>query len=238
MKKCLVPAALAGLLVVSSFSAQALPFVPDVAVGVTGGTAGLGGQLTTSILPFLNVRAQAQGLSFSRSLDKDGVDYHGKLKLFTAGAFLDVYPFTRGPRLSAGLVSNGNSFKLKATCPETCDIGDLKVSGDAAQVDGKLDFKSFSPYLGLGFSNPMAGSPFYVGFDAGVLFHGRPKPSLRASGTGTVTDENTGETREGVDLATDAEVQTAISDETANLADDVKNFKFYPVVQISLGWRF
>ncbi|MDP3295141.1 MAG: hypothetical protein Q8M37_10460 [Nevskia sp.] len=89
MKK-LVPAALAGLLAMSSFSVQALPLLSDVAVGVTGGTAGIGAQVTTSIIPFLNVRAQVQGLTFSHSFDKDGVDYNGKLKLFTAGAFLDV----------------------------------------------------------------------------------------------------------------------------------------------------
>ncbi len=237
MKKIASAAVLVGMFTLSSFGAQALPLLPDVAVGVTGGTAGIGGQVTTSIIPFLNVRAQVQGLSLSHSFDKDGVDYNGKLKLFTAGAFVDVYPFTKGPRLSAGLVGNGNKVKLKASCPETCDIGDLKVTGDEARVDGKLDFKNFTPYLGLGFTNPMGGLPFYFGFDAGVLFHGRPKPSLRASGTADVTDAE-GNTRVGVDLATDAEVQSALNDETANLADDVKDFKFYPVVQFSLGWRF
>jgi len=232
-----VPLALASLLALSSFGAQALPFLPDVAVGVTGGTAGLGGQVTTSVLPFLNVRAQVQGLSLSHSFDKDGIDYNGKLKLFTAGAFLDVYPFTKGPRLSAGLVGNGNKLKLKATCPDTCDVGDLQITGDDARVNGDLGFKNFSPYLGLGFTNPMGGLPFYVGFDAGVLFHGRPKPSLRISGIGDVTDAD-GTTRTNVDLSTDAAVQNALSDETVNLADDVKDFKFYPVVQINLGWRF
>lgn len=236
MKKIVHIAALAAAL--SSFTAAALPVLPDIAVGVTGGSAGIGGQITTAIVPFLNVRAQVQGLSFSHSFNEDGVDYKGKLKLFTAGAFLDVYPFTRVLRLSGGLVSNGNKVKLRAACVNACDVGDLDISGDAARLDGKLDFKSFSPYLGLGFTNPMAGLPFYVGFDAGVLFHGRPKPSLRASGIGTVTNNETGETRDDVDLANDAEVQAAIGDETANLADDVKDFKFYPVVQLSLGWRF
>lgn len=237
MNKLLPAAALAGLLALPSFSVQALPLLPDVAVGLTAGTAGIGGQLTTSIIPFLNVRAQVQGLSLSHSLNKDGVDYKGKLKLFTAGAFLDVYPFTRVLRLSGGLVSNGNKVKLRATCNGDCEVGDLNINGDQARLDGKLDFKSFSPYLGLGFANPMAGLPFYFGFDAGVLFHGRPKPSLRASGTGSVTDDN-GVTRADVDLATDPEVQQALADETVNLADDVKDFKFYPVVQFSLGWRF
>ena len=221
----------------SPFAVQALPLLPDVAVGVTAGSAGVGGQLTTSIIPFLNARVQVQGLSLSHSFDEDGIDYKGKLKLFTGGAFLDVYPFTKVLRLSGGLVGNGNKVKLKATCQDTCEVGSLQVSGDAATVNGNLGFKDFSPYLGIGFTNPMAGLPFYFGFDAGVLFHGRPKPSLRASGTATVTDAG-GNTRTDVDLATDAEVQAALAEETANLSDDVKDFKFYPVVQFNLGWRF
>lgn len=237
MKKLIPAVALTSLFAVPTFSAQALPLLPDVAVGITAGTAGIGGQVTTSIIPFLNARVQVQGLSVSHSFDKDGIDYKGKLKLFTAGAFLDVYPFTRVLRLSGGLVSNGNKVKLKATCPNTCEVGSLQITGDQARVDGNLDFKNFSPYLGLGFTNPMAGWPFYFGFDAGVLFHGKPKPSLLASGSGTVSNGQDAP-RPVADLANDSEVKAAIAQEQSNLADDVKDFKFYPVVQFSLGWRF
>lgn len=235
--KRLIPALFAGLLAASSFGVHALPLLPDVAVGITGGSAGIGAQLTTAIIPFVNVRAQFTAYDYSHSFDKDGIDYRGKLKLFSAGAFVDVYPFTRGPRLSAGLIGNGNKLKLKASCPDTCNLGDLQVTGSEGRVDGKLDFRNFSPYLGIGLSNPMAGLPFYLGFDAGVMFHGRPKPSLSASGTATVTDGN-GNSRNDVDLANDPEVQAAVRQETSNLADDVKDFRFYPVVQLSLGWRF
>lgn len=226
--------AFAALFVLPSFGARALP---DLAVGVTAGTAGIGGQLTAQLLPFVNVRGSIQGFSYNRSINEDGIDYDGKLKLFTYGGFIDVYPFIKGPRLSAGLIGNANKVRLKATCPDTCEVGDLTVSGDSAQINGQLGFRNVAPYLGLGFTNPMQGLPFYVGFDAGVMFHGKPKPRLAASGTGTVSDSE-GNTRENVDLAQDPEIQAAIADEQANLAADVDQYKFYPIVQLSLGWRF
>lgn len=233
-KKCLPAIAVAAMLTLPLPSAWALP---DLAVGVTAGTAGIGGQLTTRLLPFVNLRGSIQGLGYNRSLSKDGIDYDGKLKLLTYGGFVDVYPFIKGPRLSAGLIGNANKVRLKATCPDTCEVGDLTVSGDGAQINGRLGFRNVAPYLGLGFTNPMQGLPFYVGFDAGVMFHGKPKPRLAASGTGTVSDSE-GNTRENVDLAQDPEIQAAIADEQANLAADVDQYKFYPIVQLSLGWRF
>jgi hypothetical protein len=233
-KKSALAALVVAGLGLSSFGARALP---DLAVGVTAGTAGIGGQVTTGILPFVNARLSIQGFDYSHSFDEDGVDYDGKLKLFTYGAFVDVYPFIKGPRLSAGLIGNANKVKLRATCDGSCEVGDVTVTGNDARVNGRLGFRNFAPYLGLGFTNPMQGLPFYVGFDAGVMFHGKPKPRLSAAGTGTVTDSD-GNTREDVDLATDEVIQNAIADEQANLASDIDQYKFYPVVQLSLGWRF
>lgn len=233
-KKCLPAIAVAALLTLPLPAAWALP---DLAVGVTAGTAGIGGQLTTRLLPFVNLRGSIQGLGYNRSLSKDGIDYDGKLKLLTYGGFVDVYPFIKGPRLSAGLIGNANKVQLRASCPGSCEVGDLTVTGDSARVDGRLGFRNVAPYLGLGFTNPMQGLPFFVGFDAGVMFHGKPKPKLAASGTGSVTD-GSGNTRDNVDLATDPDVQTAIGDEEANLAADVNQYSLYPVIQLSLGWRF
>lgn len=234
IKTCCPAAAVVALLALPSFAARALP---DLAVGVTAGTAGIGGQLTARLLPFVNVRGSMQGFSYDRSINEDGIDYDGKLKLFTYGGFVDVYPFVKGPRLSAGLIGNANKVRLKASCPDTCEVGDLTVNGDSAQVNGRLGFRNVAPYLGLGFTNPMQGLPFYIGFDAGVMFHGKPKPRLAASGTGTVTD-SAGTTRENVDLANDPEVQAAIADEQVNLAADIDQYTIYPVIQLSLGWRF
>lgn len=233
VQKCVSAAAIAAALAVPSFSALALP---DIAVGATAGTAGIGAQVTAGVLPFLNVRGSIQGFGIDRSISEDGIDYDGRLKLLTYGAYVDVYPFIKGPRLSAGLVGNANKVRLRATCEDRCEVGDLTVSGGNAQINGRLGFNSVSPYLGVGFTNPIQGLPFYVGIDAGVLFHGKPKPRLSAAGTGTISDGSG--TRENVDVASDPAVQDAIAREETNLAADIDQYQFYPVVQLSIGWRF
>jgi hypothetical protein len=139
--------------------------------------------------------------------------------------------------VSAGLIGNANKVRLRATCDGSCEVGEVTVTGDDARVNGRLGFRDVSPYVGLGFTNPMKGLPFYIGGDIGVMFHGRPKPRLSAAGTGTVTDGN-GNTRENVDLGSDPVIQDAIAAEQQNLADEIDTFKFYPVVQLNVGWRF
>lgn len=218
-------------------TAQALPFVGDFAVEGVAGTLGVGGQVTVNMLPLVNGRVAVQGFSFDKSLDKDGVNYDGTLDLLTYGAYVDFYPLTRFVRLSAGLLGNSNKVGLDARCDSSCDVGDLDIDGSSAKLNGGMKFNSVSPYLGIGFSNPMKGIlPFNLGFDAGVLMQGKPKVNLAASGTGTVTDDSG--TRSGVNLATDPEVQQAVAQEESDLSSDVKNFKYYPVVMLSIGWRF
>lgn len=222
----------------SAGSAAALPGLPDVAVGVSAGSAGLGLQATVDTpLPLTNLRAQYTAFHYDSDFEEDGVAYEAELKLSSLGAYLDFYPFARVLRVSAGLVLNGNKINAEANCIDGCEVGDLEVSGSDARLSGDLGFEDTAPYLGIGFSNPMVGSPFYLGFDLGVLFQGAPQASLAASGTADVTDDS-GNTRSGVDLATDPDVQTALESEEKDLSDDLKEYEFYPVVMLSLGWRF
>ena len=100
-----------------------------------------------------------------------------------------------------------------------------------------MDFKKFAPYVGLGFGNAMVGSGLYGIFDIGVMFQGAPDVALAASGSATVTDSN-GLSRPVLDLSSDPEVQDAVAQEQASLQDDLKDFKFYPVVNIGIGYRF
>lgn len=209
-----------------------------LAAGVKVGTTGLGVEAVTAITPMLNVRGVLNLFNYSYDTTEDDVEYKAKLKLQSFGAVLDVHPFKGSFRLSAGLLGNGNKADLNGRCPDTCEVGDLTVSGDNARVGGDIDFKSVAPYLGLGFGNAMSGTPGLYGiFDLGVLFQGKPKANLFASGTATVTDEN-GNTRSNVDLATDPDVQQAIAKEEASLQDDVKDYKFYPVLNVGIGYRF
>lgn len=208
-----------------------------LAVGAKVGTTGFGVEAVTAITPMLNARGVVNLFNYNYDTTEDGIDYDAKLKLQSFGALLDFHPFKGSFRLSGGLLSNGNKANLKASCPTECEVGDLRISGSDARLTGQVDFKSAAPYLGLGFGNSMSGTGLYGIFDVGVLFQGKPKADLAALGTATVTDEN-GTTRTNVNLATDPEVQTAITEEEASLQDDIDSYKLYPVINLGIGYRF
>lgn len=211
-----------------------------IAVAARISTLGVGVEAVKSVHKRINLRAQGNFFSYSDTLNEDDIDYDGKLKLQTIGALVDLHPFAGGARLSAGLYSNANQVKLNASCKTECEVGDFTVSsepGDNPQLRGAIDFKSVAPYVGIGYGNAMRGFPLHFAFDVGVLLQGSPKVSLDASGTATVTDNETGVTTRR-NLATDTEFQDQLADEERNAEDSSKEFKYYPVLSFTLGYRF
>ena len=83
----------------------------------------------------------------------------------------------------------------------------------------------------------LQGSPLHFAFDIGVLIQGSTRIDLDASGTATVTDNDSGVSTTR-NLATDPEVQMELQNEARNAEDDTKEFKYYPVISLTLGYRF
>lgn len=223
-----------------------------IAVAAKASTLGLGLEGIYSISRHFNVRGQANFLNFSHTLEKSGNDYEGKIKLLTFGLLGDFYPFARVPvigdfRLTAGALSNRNRVELDANCDKGCSADNLTITSagsDPAHLTGGLKVKNFSPYAGFGFGNAMQGGPWHFAFDLGVLFQGRPKVNLQASGTAIVTDQSTGACNISDPLCTpesidnNSMVQTNVANEQQRLQNDVKNYRFYPVVSFTVGYRF
>ncbi len=212
----------------------------QLAVAARVSTLGLGAELIGSVHRLVNLRLQGNFFDYSQNIEEDGVDYDGKLKLQTFGLLADVHPFAGSFRLSGGLYQNGNQLDLDASCRSECEVGDLTIvnnAGDNGRVFGGAKFNSLSPYLGLGFGNALRGSPLHFGFDVGVLLQGAPRITLGADGTATVRDNASGRTtREN--LATNREVQDALREEAINAEDDTQEFKYYPVANLTIGYRF
>src|SRR5688572_20590109 len=89
-----------------------------VSAGVTGGTLGIGPELGYRFSDTLGVRGNVTFLSTDRSVESDGIDYDGDLKLGSGGVMLDFHPFRNGFRLSAGARINRNRVRLEATPSE------------------------------------------------------------------------------------------------------------------------
>ncbi len=205
-------------------------------------TLGFGVEAITKLNKRLNVRVQGNFFSYSDSIKESDVDYEGKLKLNTLGALIDIHPFAGGLRLTAGGFSNGNKIDLAASCKmgSECEVGDVTVSSDSSSSDprvfGRAKFKSFAPYVGLGYGNAMKGFPFHFAFDIGVLVQGATQIDLGASGIARVTDNESGVTTTR-DLATDPDFQEQLQKESANAEDSAKEYKYYPVVSLTIGYR-
>ncbi|QNN68034.1 hypothetical protein H9L13_03780 [Sphingomonas lutea] len=194
----------------------------SVSVGVTGGTLGIGPEVGFRFSDMFGVRGNVTFLSISQDAESDGVDYDGKLKLASGGLMLDVHPFGGGFRVSGGARINGNKVRLTATPTEDVEIGDeVYTPEEIGVLSGNVKAKSFAPTLTLGyFGGATRGLNF--GIEAGGMFQGSPRVrDLKTTGL----------------LATDPDFQEELAREADELEDEV-DYKIFPIVQVSLGYRF
>jgi hypothetical protein len=181
-------------------------------IGVRAGTTGLGGDVAWRIAPTLSARVGYSALIWDRDVSTANVRYDSKLKLSNLNTFLDFSPL--GPlRLTGGFVFNDNKYDV------TGDPG----FGSGSSISGTVKAgKSAAPYLGIGYGNVSGlGVNFYV--DLGVVFQGSPRASLTA---------NCGS------LASCTALQNEAAAEQARLQDELKNFKYFPVLNIGLTVGF
>jgi hypothetical protein len=180
-------------------------------VGVRAGTTGAGADLAWSIAPTLSARLGYSALKWDRDVSTDTVSYNGKLKLSNLNAMLDFSPL--GPfRLTGGFVLNDNKYDVRG------DSGGGSISGTVKAG------RSTAPYLGIGYGNVSGlGVNFYA--DLGVMLQGAPRASLSA---------DCGSLSAGACAA----LQSQAAAEQARLEDKLKNFKYYPVLNIGLTIGF
>jgi len=189
--------------------------------GVAAGTAGIGAQVSLQVIPgALAIRAVANTLSFTHSTTSDDVDYKGKLKLNNQWLLLDWAPFSGHFRFSGGLVLNHNSLHLDGT-PSNSN-GGYVVNGNTYQLSdltAQVNFRKTAPYVGLGWGSTEAGGLHFIG-DIGAIAQGKATVKLTATGQDA--------------MAAQGDLQKS----QADLQSDMNSFRWYPVVQLGLGYRF
>jgi hypothetical protein len=201
-------------------------------IGMTGelGSTGIGAHATVPLKPNLNARFGANYLGFTHSGSTTDLDYDFKVKSNTYDALLDWYPIQNNAfRLTAGLSYNGNRIDVRSrsNLPGSYTSGGRTYTGtDAGKLEGSVDFRKISPYLGIGWGNAATkekGWSFAV--DAGVLFQGAPNTSLT----------NTGCT---APAAVCNQFSADVARERRALADEVSKYKTYPVLRVGINYRF
>lgn len=211
--------ALVSALPVVANQQESQDFVSAWGVSVQGGTLGIGINVAHALYDdYLDIRGQYNFLPMG-SQNIDGNEY--SVKFNTLGMLLDYKPFGGSFRFTGGMYYDNRSLTLSSN---KIDIGDgMTASGSAS-----ISYPTFSPYLGIGIGSQAASSidkkGFLINFDAGVMF---------AKAT-TSTNLTCNSTTPGSCDSFNSQVNTF----TDNLDSGLRAFPYYPVLSLSLGYRF
>jgi hypothetical protein len=141
----------------------------------------------------------------------------GELKLLSLTALADWFPFRGIFRLTGGLVINLNKISMTMTPVKTYNDGNIQYTPDKlGQILADVTFDKVAPYLGIGFGNPTAGNRgFGFTIDLGTFYQGSPLASMSAT-----------------------KLLQPMESQSGQLQDNLKWFKFYPVLSFGLTYKF
>lgn len=198
-----------------------------VGISAEAGTTGIGGHLVIPITDNkLNARLGANMFSYDYDGHTSDVNYRFKLKLQTYDALLDYYPFGGAFRLTLGGVLNKTSMRTNATTNKITINGRDYQTEDVGRLQGRIDFKKYVPYVGLGWGNAAATSKGWgLTSDIGLILQGAPQSELHSDGC-------------KVSASSCAQFQQDLNQENEKLKDTTKNFKYYPVIRVGVTYRF
>jgi hypothetical protein len=218
-------------------SDQDLP-VFGLAVGVS--TLGAGIQAATAVTQHSNLRGGFNYFKYSASFNKDGVAYNGTLKLQSAEILYDQY-IGGVFHVSPGVVLyDGNQGAATASVPggQSFTLGGVTYYSDSANPvsgTGSIAAKKAAPELLLGFGNllPRSARRFTVNFEFGAVYQGPPNAKLNLYGG---TCDTPGKSCQSI--GSNSAIQSNIQSEQNKINSALSVFKYYPVVRLSLGYKF
>jgi hypothetical protein len=206
---------------------------PSVAIDARAGTTGYGFDLDIGS-EWFGARVGYSGFNFDHQVNQTDVNYDGKLKVRDLSALFDWYAFGGGFRLTLGAVGGGGLTADVTGVPaanQTYTInGNTYTGSQLGSLSGHLKFgNSVSPYVGLGWGNPVGRKHhLHFLFDVGAIYGGTPNVTL----VGTCGSAAPA----GSPLCT--QLQNDVQTERQQLQHDVTVIKWYPVVNFGLAYRF
>ncbi len=191
----------------------------DYAVSAKVGTMGANLEAIRSFSSSFNVRLGVADLSYNANnvASNDQLTMNGDLKLLSLTALADWFPFQGSFRLSGGLIVNLNKISMTMIPVKTYNSGNIIYTPDIlGQINADVTFNKAAPYLGIGFGNPTAGSSgFGFTFDLGTYYQQSPLVSMSATN-----------------------LLQPMESQSGQLQDNLKWFKFYPVLSFGIRYKF
>lgn len=204
------------------------------ALGASAGTLGVGVELTAGLSPQINARFGLQGFQYSEEREADDIEYDAEAKLRSVKALLDWHPGGGGFRLTGGLLYNATTVEGSSLPPASgfYEIGSIDVPVQLlGTLDAEVELDPVVPYAGLGWGNPLrTGGRFGVGVDLGVVFQGEPEVTLRpVFAPGSPIPDIPGAAQL---------LGIALAQEERNIEEDIQDYDLYPVLGLTLWYRF
>jgi hypothetical protein len=199
-------------------------------IALTGkiGTLGWGAELTTPLATNAHLRFGVNAYNWYADTTESGVDYDATWRTRTASLIGDFFPIQDSVfRISVGLFYNDNQLDMTAepSSGNTYEInGTTYTAGQIGTLTGKLTFDKTSPYIGVGWGNAFA-KPYGWNFvlDVGALYQGRPKLTLSTNSSFCNTDPT---------------CQANLAAEQREAEEDLRSYRWYPVVSVGAVYRF
>ncbi|MDB6062386.1 MAG: hypothetical protein JWM78_2489 [Verrucomicrobiaceae bacterium] len=203
----------------------------DVGIYAKGGTLGFGGGVGIGITDSINARLGYTTYNFDKDISDTDVDYKAKFKLGGAEALLDWHPFNGSFRVTGGVVFSRNKIDVDAKLDQTVTINDhAYLASDFGKLNGEVKFKSTVPYVGIGWGNVVGKQGnFHFVADIGVEFQGSPDVKLHGSCTTAYAAQ---------DPVNCAKLVGDVAAEEKDLNDKVSDYKWWPVLNLGVAYRF
>jgi hypothetical protein len=193
------------------------------AAGVTGGSLGIGPQLSYRPNDHIGLRVNAAWLGVSRDEEIDDIDYDGDLDLNSFGALLDWYPTGGGFRVSIGGRINNTETGIVGRPTTSVTVGGTTYTPQQiGTLSGTVTTDDFAPQLTIGYGGAVA-KGFTLGAEIGVLWQGQPRiDNLRATGL----------------LASTPQFQADIQREEQEIENELDDYELWPILQVEFLYRF
>jgi len=195
-----------------------------LAVTAKAGTLGLGVELSGGASNQFNARLGANYFDYDFSEEYEGIDYDMELELRSVAALLDWHPAGGSFRFTGGMLFNKNELAADAKPDGSYEIGGTEYPAAlVGDLTGDVDFDIHAPYVGFGWATDNGGDGgLGMSLDLGVAYQGSPDVVLAASGP----------------ISADPGFQADLYQEQQALADDLDEYKYYPVVAVGFNYRF
>jgi len=223
MKKILVSAVASLMLLSGTANAN-----DEQSIGASIGSIGIDAEYSKLIYPNVALRIAGGGFSYDGSYNDTDAHYETDLNLVNLGVTVEYHPLDNGLYVGAGLFYQNNTVDLSAKAIDgKYTFNGHDYGADAGTITGSIGgVNNLVPYLGIGYDASLIddGNLFFTA-KVGVWYQGEPEVELSVK-----------DCKLPAGVCTELKKDLLVEENDIN--DDIEDYKFWPVLQVGISYRF